>query len=176
MNTNTIKITVASNSINPFTFMFEGTTVGELRTFLSNNNITTIGKTLREGNLKIELLADETELPRVKADGTPVEELFIMISEPNNKIKSGIIGIIHVLSEENETPSQEDTKPITGISESTKESITDKMNSICDILDELYEEIENIPVLADIATRVRQVQSSFTQEQIENMVRDLDNL
>lgn len=176
MNTNTIKITVASNSINPFTFMFEGTTVGELRTFLSNNNILTIGKSLREGNLKIELLSDETELPRVKADGTPVEELFIMISEPNNKIKSGIIGIIHVMSEGNETPSQEDTKPITGISESTKESITDKMNYINETLGELYEEIESIPVLADIATRVRQVQSSFTQEQIENMIRNLDNL
>ena len=99
-----------------------------------------------------------------------------MISEPNNKIKSGIIGIIHVMSEGNETPSQEDTKPITGISESTKESITDKMNYISETLGELYEEIESIPVLADIATRVRQVQSSFTQEQIENMIRNLDNL
>src|SRR5690606_34122384 len=102
------------------------------RTFLSNNNIVTTGKSLREGNLKIELLSDETELPRVKADGTPVEELFIMISEPNNKIKSGIIGIIHVMSEENDIPSQEDTKPITGISESTKESITNKLSSICE--------------------------------------------
>lgn len=175
MNTNTIKITVASNSINPFTFMFEGTTVGELRTFLSNNNIVTTGKSLREGNLKIELLSDETELPRVKADGTPVEELFIMISEPNNKIKSGIIGIIHVMSGEDESSSKEDTKPIIGISESTKESITDKMSSIHETLVELYEEIESIPVLADIATKVHQVQSSFTQEQIENMMRDLDN-
>ena len=86
---NEIKITIASNATKPFTFMFSGKTVRDLKNYLAENGMNVNDKSLREGNLRVELISDETEIPRYKADGTPVENLFIMVSEPNNKIQSG---------------------------------------------------------------------------------------
>ena len=169
-----IKITVAANFMDPLTFMFTGTTAGELRNYLASNGINTSGKSLREGNLRVEFISDDTLLPRVKSDGTPIAELFIMISEPNNKIKSGngespdgIAIIFHSRSEQ--SPNQE-TAPINGISADVKQRIEDQCDAITDSIDELLEIVDSIPTLSEAATKIRQVQSSFSAEEMDRML------
>lgn len=171
-----IKITVAANFMDPLTFMFEGTTAGELRNYLANNGINTSGKSLREGNLRVEFISDDTLLPRVKSDGTPIAELFIMISEPNNKIKSGngespdgIAIIFHSRSEQ--SPNQE-IAPISGISADVKQRIEDQCDAITDSIDELLEIVDRIPTLSEAATKIRQVQSSFSAEEMDRMLEN----
>ena len=180
-----IKITVAANFMDPLTFMFEGTTAGELREYLARIGVSTSGKSLREGNLRVEFISDDTLLPRVKSDGTPLAELFIMISEPNNKIKSGngetpdgIAIIFHSRSEQstpstNQAPStNQEIAPINGISASIKQRIEDQCDAITDSIDELLEIVDGIPTLSEAATRIRQVQSSFSAEEMDRMLEN----
>lgn len=171
-----IKITVAANFMDPLTFMFEGTTAGELREYLAINGINTSGKSLREGNLRVEFISDDTLLPRVKSDGTPIAELFIMISEPNNKIKSGngetpggIAIIFHSCSEQS---TNQETAPINGISADIKQRIEDQCDAITDSIDELLEIVDSIPTLSEAATKIRQVQSSFSTEEMDRMMEN----
>lgn len=174
-----IKITVAANFMDPLTFMFEGTTAGELRDYLANNGINTSGKSLREGNLRVEFISDDTLLPRVKSDGTPIPELFIMISEPNNKIKSGngeapggIAIIFHSCPEQS---TNQETAPINGISADIKQKIEDQCDAITDSIDELLEIVDRIPTLSEAATKIRQVQSSFSAEEMDRMMENYCN-
>lgn len=177
-----IKITVAANFMDPLTFMFEGRTAGELRNYLADNGINTSGKSLREGNLRVEFISDDTLLPRVKSDGTPIEELFIMISEPNNKIKSGngetpdgIAIIFHSCSGQSAQPTNQEIAPISGISVDVKQRIEDQCDAITDSIDELLEIVDRIPTLSEAATKIRQVQSSFSTEEMDKMLEDYCN-
>lgn len=173
-----IKITVAANFMDPLTFMFEGTTAGELRDYLANNGINTSGKSLREGNLRVEFISDDTLLPRVKSDGTPIAELFIMISEPNNKIKSGnseAPGGIAIIFQSCSEQSNQETAPINGISADIKQRIEDQCDAITDSIDELLEIVDRIPTLSEAATKIRQVQSSFSTEEMDRMIENYCN-
>lgn len=177
-----IKITVAANFMDPLTFMFEGTTAGELRDYLARIGVNTSGKSLREGNLRVEFISDDTLLPRVKSDGTPLAELFIMISEPNNKIKSGsgetpdgIAIIFHSRSEQPAPSTNQEIAPINGISASIKQRIEDQCDAITDSIDELLEIVDSIPTLSEAATRIRQVQSSFSAEEMDRMMENYCN-
>lgn len=177
-----IKITVAANFMDPFTFMFEGTTAGELRDYLANNGINTSGKSLREGNLRVEFISDDTLLPRVKSDGTPITELFIMISEPNNKIKSGntdipngIAIIFHSDPDQSTQSTNQETAPISGISADIKQRIEDQCDAITDSIDELLTIVDNIPTLSEAATKIRQVQSSFSNDEMDRMLENYCN-
>ena len=196
---NEIKITVASNSTRPFTFMFSGTTVSDLKNYLAENGMNVEGKSLREGNLRVELISDETEIPRYKADGTPVENLFIMVSEPNNKIKSGcdsekssnklhscpfgifIIDLQEFTGEDSteaskeaeKTAEEEIPRPIIGMNQKTKDLLEEKIDDIVTNLNEIIDIISNIPTLSEIETKIKQVKSSLSDEEMQRMISDL---
>ena len=199
---NEIKITIASNATKPFTFMFSGKTVRDLKNYLAENGMNVNDKSLREGNLRVELISDETEIPRYKADGTPVENLFIMVSEPNNKIPSGCnsekssnklqscpFGVVIISSIEElmgkvssedldedhveKTAEVEIPRPIIGIKQETKDLLEEKIDDIINNLNDVIDIISNIPTLSEIETKIKQVKSSLSDEEMQRMINDL---
>lgn len=85
------KITVASNSMEPITFESNSTTLAELKNDLRSRNINFSDMSFKEGVTRTTLTDDSSVLPTTKADGSVIDELFIMMSGATKKIRSGSV-------------------------------------------------------------------------------------
>lgn len=91
METRNITI-VSTKNQQRYVVSTDATTLRELKAALHQQSIDYEGMTFYEGLSHTELLTDDAQLPHdVMYKGTPTNELVFMLTNPNKKIRSGVV-------------------------------------------------------------------------------------